>query len=231
MRTILNFLISNLKGQKYQLDVNLPLMYLFRLIFCRIFMAIYGICLPLHKKGIFFVSITSKIKCLSKIIVGKGCTIDRGCYIDALSIDGIVLGDNVSIGKNTVIECTGSLSSIGKGLKVGNNVGMGTHGFWGCAGGVEVGNDTIVGNYVSVHSENHIADDIDIPIRLQGVKRKGIVIGQNCWIGAKVTILDGAIIEDGCVFAAGSVVIAGRYAKNGIYGGIPAKLLKYRGKK
>lgn len=231
MRTIIEFLISHLKGQDYLLDKNIPLMYLFRLIVNRTFMAIYGTCLPVHKKGVLFVSATSKIKCLSKIFVGKGCTIDRRCYVDALSLHGIVLGNNVSIGKNTVIECTGSLSSIGKGLRVGSNVGMGTHGFWGCAGGVEVGDDTIVGNYVSLHSENHITNNINIPIRLQGVKREGIIIGQNCWIGAKVTILDGAIIEDGCVLAAGSVVIAGRYSKNGIYGGVPARLLKYRGNK
>ena len=32
------------------------------------------------------------------------------------------------------------------GLKVGNNVGLGTHGYFGCAGGVKIGNDTIFGN-------------------------------------------------------------------------------------
>jgi acetyltransferase-like isoleucine patch superfamily enzyme len=53
-------------------------------------------------------------------------------------------------------------------------------------------------------------------------------LDKNCWIGAKVTILDGAIIEDGCIVAAGSLITTGRYNANGIYGGVPAKLLKYR---
>lgn len=154
--------------------------------------------------------------------------IDRGVFIDALSIKGICFGDNVSIGKYTTIECTGSLRDIGYGLKVGNNVGMGTHGFWGCAGGIEVGADTIFGNFVSLHSENHNYNDLDIPIRTQGVNRIGIKIGENCWIGAKVTILDGVIVNDGCVIAAGSVVSRGIYEPNSIIGGVPARVLKKR---
>jgi acetyltransferase-like isoleucine patch superfamily enzyme len=68
----------------------------------------------------------------------------------------------------------------------------------------------------------------DILIRLQGVEHRGIIVGKNCWIGAKATILDGAVIQDGCVIAAGAVVKAGSYQANGIYGGVPAKLIRYR---
>ena len=67
-----------------------------------------------------------------------------------------------------------------------------------------------------------------VPIRHQGVVRKGIKIGSNCWIGAKSTILDGVVLGDGCIVAAGAVLIEGRYEHNGIYGGVPAKLIKYR---
>ena len=86
-------------------------------------------------------------------------------YIDALSTEGISFGNNVSVGKNTTIECTGNLKHIGKGLQVGNNVGLGTHGFWGCAGGITIGDDTIFGNYVSLHAENHIFSDMEIFVR------------------------------------------------------------------
>lgn len=43
-----------------------------------------------------------------------------------------------------------------------------------------------------------------------------------------MTVLDGAVIEEGCVFAAGAVVAAGVYRKNSIYGGVPAKFIKAR---
>lgn len=154
-------------------------------------------------------------------------SIDRGTYIDALSNKGISFGKNVSIGKYTTIECTGSLKNIGEGLIVGDNVGLGTHGFFGCAGGVTIGCDCIFGNYVSIHSENHNYEGKDCPIRLQGVNRKGIVIGENCWIGAKAIILDGTIIGNGCVIAAGAVV-RGHFPDDTIIGGVPAKVLKNR---
>ncbi|MGN6399951.1 MAG: DapH/DapD/GlmU-related protein, partial [Flavisolibacter sp.] len=81
---------------------------------------------------------------------------------------------------------------------------------------------------VSFHSENHVYVNLQKPIRLQGVSHQGIKIGRNCWIGAKATILDGVTIEDGCIIAAGSLVKSGLYRENGIYGGVPAKLIKYR---
>jgi len=63
---------------------------------------------------------------------------------------------------------------------------------------------------------------------MQGVNRKEIKIGSSCWIGAKVKILDGVQIEDGCINAAGVLVIERIYKKNSIYGGVPAKFLKSR---
>ena len=79
-----------------------------------------------------------------------------------------------------------------------------------------------------MHSENHNFSDSEILIKDQGVNRKGIIIGNNCWIGSKATILDGVVIEDGVIIAAGAVVKEGVYNSNGIYGGVPAKFLKMR---
>lgn len=189
-------------------------------------MIIFGI-IKMHRFERVFVHHSSTIKCPSKIITRGNLSIDRHCYIDALSVDGICFGNNVSIGKNTTIECSGSLKSIGKGLSIGNNVGLGTHGFWGCAGGIEIGDNTIFGNYVSLHSENHNFSQKDVPIRLQGVTRKGIKIGSDCWIGAKATILDGTDLGDGCIVAAGAVV-RGIIPPYSIIGGIPAKIIKMR---
>lgn len=222
----LNNLISRIKGENFVLDEKIPLNYLLGLVSGRTFMLIFGI-FKLRRLGRIFIHRTSRIKCPSKIVTIGNLTVDRGCYIDALSIDGIKFGNNVSIGKNTVIECTGTLKLLGKGLSVGNNVGLGTHGFFGCAGGIIIGDDTIFGNYVSLHSENHNFVEHDVPIRLQGVNRKGIRIGCNCWIGAKVTILDGAEIGDGCIVAAGAVV-RGKFPPNSIIGGVPAKIIKSR---
>lgn len=65
-------------------------------------------------------------------------------------------------------------------------------------------------------------------MRLQGVNRKEIMIGNDCWIGAKATILDGVVIGDGCVVAAGALVPRGVYPSYSIIGGVPARVIKKR---
>ena len=226
IRRLINHTVSLMKGERFELDPQIPLGYLLSFFLNKGWMCICGMWKLRTMKRVF-VHYSSTIKCRSRIYSMQNLSIDRGCYIDALSSEGISFGYNVSIGKYTTIECTGTLKSLGKGLKVGSRVGLGTHGFFGCAGGIEIGDDTIFGNYVSLHSENHNFQDRNIPIRLQGVKRKGIIIGKDCWIGAKVTILDGTVIGDGCIVAAGAVV-RGYIPPYSIVGGIPAKVIKSR---
>ncbi len=224
---IFSKIVFYIRKRTFLIDPNIPNGYLVSYIFNKIGELLYGRLIFLFRKSNCFIHYTSKIKCKKRFSFGSNMMIDRNCYIDALSTEGIKLGKNVSIGKNSTIECTGSLRWIGKGLQIGNNVGLGTHGFFGCAGGIIIGDDTILGNYVSFHSENHVFKKIDIPIKEQGVTHKGIHVGSNCWIGAKVTILDGASIGNGCIVAAGSIVTA-KFPNNCIIGGVPAKILKYR---
>lgn len=153
--------------------------------------------------------------------------VGKNCIVNALSMEGVEFGNGVSVGRGTSIECTGSIKQLGKGIKVGDNVGMGDMCHYGCAGGIEIGDNTIVGIYVTMHSENHNFSNANIPIRMQGVSHKGIKIGNDCWIGAKATILDGSVIGNGCVVAAGAVV-TGVFPDNCIIGGVPAKVIKYR---
>ena len=229
MRTdIFSKYISKIKGEDYEVDSRIPVSYLLGIGLNHIIMKARGWLCNIKGKGVPFIGHGVRIKAKSKITLGNGVLIRHHCYIDALSTNGVELGDDVSMGPRTKIECTGSLKHIGKGLKVGNHVGLGADNFYGCAGGITIGNDTLVGNFVSFHSENHVFDDIRKPIRLQGVTHKGITIGNDCWIGAKATILDGAIISDGCIIAAGAVVGAGVYEEKGIYGGVPAKFIKFR---
>ena len=220
--------ISRLKGQDYAIDDRLSDGYLLGVLTERAAMRVRGMLRFPRRPTPPFVGAGARFRAAARLQFGRGVTFGPGCYIDAMSVDGVVLGDNCSVGRNTRIEATGSLRHLGTGLRAGANVGLGTDSFYGCAGGISIGDDTIVGNFVSFHAENHVLDDLDTPIRLQGVTHAGIAIGSDCWIGARTTVLDGAEVGNGCVFAAGSVVIAGHYDDFGIYGGIPARLLRLR---
>ena len=62
-------------------------------------------------------------------------------------------------------------------------------------------------------------------IKNQGENRKGVQIGDNCWIGANVTILDGVNLGNNSIIAAGSVVNQS-FKNDVLIGGVPAKILK-----
>lgn len=227
MGQFISKVITKIKGEDYSLDPAIPLSYTLRLLWTKGIDLIYGM-IRLRTFKRVFVSPSAKIICSSKIHFGRNLNIGYQCYVNALSKEGLFCGDNVSMGFHTHIELTGSLHHIADKMVIGNNVGLGSHGHYGAGlGGLEIGDDTIIGNYVSFHPENHNYSDIETPIRLQGVNGKGIKIGKNCWIGAKATFLDGTILGDGCIVAAGAVV-TGEFPPFSIIGGVPAKIIKMR---
>ncbi|NQY28671.1 MAG: acyltransferase [Flavobacteriaceae bacterium] len=163
----------------------------------------------------------------SKIHFGKFMKLGKDVHLSALGKVGIHIGNNVSLGDYSRIIVSTSFNHLGEYIKIGNNVGIGEYAYLGGGGGLEIGDDCIVGQYLSCHPENHNHSDLSKAIRHQGVTRKGIKIGSNCWIGSKVTVLDGIEIGSGSIIAAGAVVNKS-FPKNSIIGGVPAKLLKLR---
>jgi acetyltransferase-like isoleucine patch superfamily enzyme len=55
-----------------------------------------------------------------------------------------------------------------------------------------------------------------------------IAIGNDVWFGARVIVLPGVRVADGCVVGAGSVVTRSLDEPYGIYAGNPARLLRHR---
>ncbi len=146
-------------------------------------------------------------------------------YVHALGRDSIVFGRNSGIGSFCQVISSVQFNDITGFVRFGDNVWIGDGSNIGGAGGVEIDNDTFMGQYVTIHPENHGFDDPDTLFRLQPVTRKGIKIGKNCWIGSKVTITDGVTIGNNCVIAAGSVVTKD-VESNSLAGGVPAKLIR-----
>ncbi len=223
MSELFNRIKGSLKALK---NLDIPLGYFLNFYMSKFISLCWG-GVRLRKMHFVFVHPSCKIKCSSMITIKGTLVVDRNCYIDALAIDGVNFGERCSVGMGTTIMCTSSMDSLGKGLKVGNRTSLGTHGLWGCAGGIEVGDNCLFGNFVTLHSENHIYEDPTKTIREQGVSHKGIKIGNDCWVGTKVTILDGTVVGDGCVIAAGAVV-RGIIPPYSVVGGVPAKILKHR---
>jgi acetyltransferase-like isoleucine patch superfamily enzyme len=94
-------------------------------------------------------------------------------------------------------------------------------------GGLVIGDHVRIAAHCVLIPANHgIALDGGL-IAEQPMSRRGIRIGNDVWLGAGVRVLDGAIIGEGCVVAAGAVV-RGALEPYGIYAGVPAKLVRRR---
>ncbi len=218
-----------MRNSNFKFDDKLNSAALMQFIWIQFWSVIRGLKLMLRFKNPKFAILGRNVKFFNskKIHYGKFMRLGDNVFMSALAKDGIFIGNNVSLGAFSRIIVSTSLNDLGKYIRIGNDVGIGEYAYLGGAGGLEIGDECIVGQYLSCHPENHNHAELDVSIRHQGVKRKGIKIGNNCWIGSKVTVLDGVIIGSGCIIAAGTVVTKS-FPDNSIIGGIPARLLKTR---
>lgn len=225
-------LLKRIKGKRILLDDNLTDLDLLKIVCVRGLMllraSLRGWNSIIGTRCIIFFGQHVVISHRNYITIGSGSTLGKGVKIDGLSKCGVKLGVNVNLGDHTIIKCTGSLSELGEGLKIGNNVGIGPFSYIGAAGGIDVGDNCIMGSNIGFYAENHNYDKLDSLIKDQGVQRKGIRVGANCWVGSNAIFLDGCDIGEGCVIGAGSVVNK-VIPKNSVIAGIPARIISGRG--
>jgi acetyltransferase-like isoleucine patch superfamily enzyme len=106
---------------------------------------------------------------------------------------------------------------------IGDNVRTNNNLMICAANNIEIGDNTLIGQSVSIM--DHEAHSTD-PERRKELGDIGIVkIGHNVWIGTNVIILKNTIIGDHTIVAAGAVV-SGEFPKNVIIGGVPARIIK-----
>lgn len=223
-RSMLETVAKSFKGNDYRLSKDLPVSYLIGLAARRAVALIRGL---LRLRDFVFVGPSVILRSKSKLKIGRGTTIQDGAFIDALTREGVHIGSRVNIGPYTRIQGSGVISNLGRGLVIGDDSGIGAFSFIGCGGGVCIGSNVIMGQYISFHPESHTFTSLEHAIRIQGTTRSGISIGNDCWVGAKVTFLDGACVGSGVVVAAGSVV-RGVIPDNVVIAGVPARVIKRR---
>jgi acetyltransferase-like isoleucine patch superfamily enzyme len=100
--------------------------------------------------------------------------------------------------------------------------------FASISGKVRCGNAVRIASHATLVGFNHGYDDPEVPIYLQKHESLGINVGDDVWIGANCVIVDGVSIGRGAVIAAGAVVNKD-VPPNAIVGGVPAKVLRFRG--
>lgn len=153
-----------------------------------------------------------KLKLSGKISCGENCLFENGVTIKA--------GNFVTIGRYTSIS--------GPNTDIVNSIFP-----------INIGSFCSIARSVSIQEFNHNAENFTtyfIEKNLLNKNKKSlnekvskgpISIGHDVWIGAQCVILSGAVIGDGAIIAANSVV-TGNVPPYAIVGGTPAKIIKYR---
>lgn len=113
---------------------------------------------------------------------------------------------------------------------IGNNCSFRMFNHITCINSIKIGNNFLSGCYVTISDNNHGngIDDLDLnPLERLLCSKGPIVIGNNVWVGDKVTILGGVTIGDGAIIAANSVVTHDVPAYS-VAAGIPAKVIRIK---
>ena len=113
-------------------------------------------------------------------------------------------------------------ADYGKNISVGENVFINSGCCFQDQGGIEIGNNVLIGQQVVIATLNHELS----PQRRGNLLPAPVKIGNNVWIGAHATILAGVTIGDNSVVAAGAVVNKDVPA-NVVVAGVPAKVIKH----
>ncbi len=158
-----------------------------------------------------------------KIRLGDDVVVDDNCVLDAKGEGnrGITVGNRVFIGRNSILTCKDGDLEIGDDVSIGFNCTL----FSGSK--VRVGSSTLVAAYCFLVGGGHEFDGLDIPVIEQDRPSKGIEMGDNVWLGAHVTVLDGVRVGSGAIVGAASVV--GEDVPEGtIVAGAPARVIRQR---
>ncbi|WP_088810296.1 MULTISPECIES: DapH/DapD/GlmU-related protein [unclassified Listeria] len=112
-----------------------------------------------------------------------------------------------------------------KNIHIGTRSSIGDNSRIIAAAPVHIGDDVLMAPEVVILTETHCIDGTQ-KILDSGTEKKSVSIGNDVWIGTRVTILAGAEIPNGCVVAAGAVVPAKKYPPYSIIGGVPARVIR-----
>lgn len=111
-------------------------------------------------------------------------------------------------------------------FELGEGVYINVNGFFDGSAKITVGEGVRFGPHVKILTGTHIYRNNVMRRSMEdGIIAAPVSIGRGCWLGIGVTVMPGVKIAEGCVIAAGSLVLKDT-RPNGLYAGVPAKRLK-----
>jgi len=165
----------------------------------RRYLSTYGARIRLDGLAFIGPKVTLQIGKQGRIDLGRWCWVGHGTKIR--SHEG-----RVSIGAKSVLgqECT--ISAYQR---------------------VAIGRECVIADRVMLIDFDHGASEVERPVRLQGIYKRDVRVGNNVWIGYGACVLRGVEIGDNAIVGTGAVVTRDVPA-NAIVAGVPARVIRMR---
>lgn len=155
--------------------------------------------------------------------IGRNVKFYEGIRIVGNSQGAISIGDDVRILRGVTMSTTPE----GK-IEIGNAVHIGEGSVIFSGLGIRIGDNVIIGPQNIIVDLDHRFQNLDLPIRQQGMNGKEINIEDDVWIASQCVIIKGVTIGKGSVIGAGSIVNKS-IPPYSVAAGVPARVIKKRG--
>lgn len=158
-----------------------------------------------------------------KIRIGDDVVVDDYVLLDAKgeTNHGIDVGNGAFLGRGTILSCKNG------DIVLGDHANIGFHSEIFSGSSVRVGRHGLFAAYTYLVGGGHEFERVDVPVIEQARASKGIVLGDNVWLGTGAKVLDGVTIGSNVVVGANAVV-SESLADGVVAAGIPAKVLRAR---
>lgn len=163
--------------------------------------------------------------------VGSNTVFSRPLLLQGGGQKMINVGYNTKIGQHSVLGCWLSYgqSHFNPRISIGNNCSIGEYCHISAINSIIIGDGLLTGRFVYIGDNTHGGltwnESVIQPSKRELQSKGGIRVGQNVWIGDKVTILGGVSIGDNVIIGANSVVTHS-IPSNCIAVGAPARIIK-----
>ncbi len=159
------------------------------------------------------------------ISLGEGVQIHDRCTLVAHTEKGITLDEFARLKHAVYLDTeTGAEGYIHIGKRVYVGAGCCLHGHRG----LEIGDDSLLAQHVTITPASHKFEDPHRTIYSQGCCERKVVIGRDCYLGMNVCVLHSADVGEGSVVGAGSVVVK-PIPPYSVAVGVPACVIRKRG--
>ena len=158
------------------------------------------------------------------VSLGDRVQIHDRCTLMASTERGITLEAGARLKHGVYLDTEGGADGY---ILIGRRVYVGT----GCClhghSGLEIGDDSLLAQNVTITPFSHTFDDPARTIYSQGGRQRKVTIGRDCYLGMNVSVLWSADIGDGAVVGAGSVVVK-PIPPLSVAVGVPARVIRKR---